>query len=532
VSKHYKSAGFEIFPVSGKVLRQNEVVKIRPKTFQLLLLLIESHAKVVSKKDILEQVWDDVLVDEQVIFQSIKEIRKIFTGLDVIKTQPRKGYAWVTQVEFFDSEKAKPISSEETQSSQANSTHIKMGGNKPSPTKKIVLIAIIALLISVGILIVPNIQKEESQSDFASSTPPLQAVAGSVIILPIKYEVNDMDHRWVRYGAMDQLIQTLKSSDHYAIIQTEDVLDIMKRASMPLADHNRQDIENIFKVSGASLIADIKLTGNPGDYQLIYSFHTRHNIKRGVVIKPQINQALVEVASLVNLSLGQSDNKTTSISYHSSFANQMLATALELIQAEDYASAANFLTTTLATESENLIARRLLSQTLIFRGLLTKANQQLTFAIEQAKLLNDHKELARLRFWFAVSAMQNKQPDIAIQRLVEAKASAEQVKDWLYLGYIAEIMGKAYQSKKDYAKAKAHFLNAMENHQLIQCPYGQSKGLFNLSQLAFAQGDYKSALEQIEQSLAIINNRELSDLKAETLRWKQQLLKVQSSTNG
>ncbi|OUS18629.1 hypothetical protein A9Q97_00715, partial [Rhodospirillales bacterium 47_12_T64] len=47
----------------------------------------------------LSTVWDDVTVGEQVLFQTIRELRNLFSGLDVIKTHPRKGYAWVINVE-------------------------------------------------------------------------------------------------------------------------------------------------------------------------------------------------------------------------------------------------------------------------------------------------------------------------------------------------------------------------------------------------------------------------------------------------
>ncbi|PHS18491.1 MAG: hypothetical protein COA86_07280 [Kangiella sp.] len=40
-------------------------------------MLIEANGAVVDKRTILSQVWDGVLIDDQVIFQSIKELMKV-----------------------------------------------------------------------------------------------------------------------------------------------------------------------------------------------------------------------------------------------------------------------------------------------------------------------------------------------------------------------------------------------------------------------------------------------------------------------
>ena len=77
----------------------DEIIKIRPKTFSLLLMFLKNPYKILSKQVLLETVWDDVEVTEQVLFQTILELRNIFNNKDVIKTHPRKGYAWVTDVE-------------------------------------------------------------------------------------------------------------------------------------------------------------------------------------------------------------------------------------------------------------------------------------------------------------------------------------------------------------------------------------------------------------------------------------------------
>jgi tetratricopeptide (TPR) repeat protein len=76
LTDYYLTANYKVYPIAAKVVdAQGQVLNIRAKTFQLLLLLLLVAAKgqTVSKQHILEHIWDDVLVDVQVIFQSIKE---------------------------------------------------------------------------------------------------------------------------------------------------------------------------------------------------------------------------------------------------------------------------------------------------------------------------------------------------------------------------------------------------------------------------------------------------------------------------
>jgi adenylate cyclase len=69
-------------------------VALRRKSFEVLRHLIERPDRVVSKDELLEGVWPDVIVGEDSLAQCITEIRRALgrPGRDVIKTVPRRGY--------------------------------------------------------------------------------------------------------------------------------------------------------------------------------------------------------------------------------------------------------------------------------------------------------------------------------------------------------------------------------------------------------------------------------------------------------
>jgi DNA-binding winged helix-turn-helix (wHTH) protein/tetratricopeptide (TPR) repeat protein len=60
---------------------------------KLLALFINKKADILSKDQILDEVWGEQSVSEQVVFQNISQLRSIF-GRNAIKTFPKKGYQW------------------------------------------------------------------------------------------------------------------------------------------------------------------------------------------------------------------------------------------------------------------------------------------------------------------------------------------------------------------------------------------------------------------------------------------------------
>jgi len=75
------------------LIKDGEVVPLNAKQTQLLALFLSDVNKIHSKSDILEKVWQDRVVTDQVIFQNINHLRRV-CGTDAIKTFPKKGYQW------------------------------------------------------------------------------------------------------------------------------------------------------------------------------------------------------------------------------------------------------------------------------------------------------------------------------------------------------------------------------------------------------------------------------------------------------
>ncbi|GEM_PF-5342055 len=109
-NKIYKLGDFRVDPMRRKLVNaEGEVVYLTPKTFDLLLMLIESGGRIVTKDELMSTVWNDAFVEEANLVQTISMLRKALgeTRGDnrFIVTVPGRGYRFITQVEeIFDND--------------------------------------------------------------------------------------------------------------------------------------------------------------------------------------------------------------------------------------------------------------------------------------------------------------------------------------------------------------------------------------------------------------------------------------------
>ena len=79
-----------------------ETVQLAPKACELLAVLIENAPQVLSKEELMNQVWNDSFVEEANLTHHISALRKALgedkTGRRFIETIPRKGYRFVAEV--------------------------------------------------------------------------------------------------------------------------------------------------------------------------------------------------------------------------------------------------------------------------------------------------------------------------------------------------------------------------------------------------------------------------------------------------
>ncbi|MFW8591314.1 winged helix-turn-helix domain-containing protein [Glaciecola sp. 2405UD65-10] len=493
----FQTANFTVDPIAGSVTGpQGNICKIRPRTFELLLFLVSAENKVVSKSEILEKVWSDVVVGEHVVFQSINEIRQVFSPSNVIKTIPKQGYAWTMPVTSVSKPILQNRGSEQT-------------SNRPKRIIQTLLFSFCVVLLFI--LIWANKQ-------------PDAYISGSIVVLPVNNQIDDSDHGWLSLGAMDQLIQQLASNKNSGVLHTDYVLEVMQRANAPAYGYRQSDIDKLFVVSGASLIVELAFSGTPQDYQLLYTLHRPHGSNKGVLFSSRIADAIDQLAKRISKTGGLKLNELGT-DYHSDFANELIANALEAKRDNKHEFASQLLQSAIISEPHNLTAQRLLLQIVIEQGDIENSSLLSNSLLQQISTYETpHREHIRILFWSAVNLIIQKKFEAAEPLLEEVDALSSTLNDWLYLAYLAELRGQIAQFHQEFENAEALYTEAINFHKVLHCPFGESNGLLNLSMLEKERGNTQKAEIHINKALTLIRKRQLSELEVRAVSWQKQLL--------
>jgi DNA-binding winged helix-turn-helix (wHTH) protein/tetratricopeptide (TPR) repeat protein len=85
---------FTLDVAQGRLVSPKGEVQLRPKAFRLLAMLAGQRGAVVSKDDLLAEVWPDVIVTEDSLTQCVHEIRTALgpETAGLLRTVPRRGY--------------------------------------------------------------------------------------------------------------------------------------------------------------------------------------------------------------------------------------------------------------------------------------------------------------------------------------------------------------------------------------------------------------------------------------------------------
>jgi len=104
----YEFGPFRLDPLKRRLLREGEVVRLTPKAFDLLLVLVEARGQTLEKDELLEKVWPDTIVEENNLNQNITALRKLLGDSrqesQYIATISKLGYRFVADVRTVEAE--------------------------------------------------------------------------------------------------------------------------------------------------------------------------------------------------------------------------------------------------------------------------------------------------------------------------------------------------------------------------------------------------------------------------------------------
>jgi Tol biopolymer transport system component/DNA-binding winged helix-turn-helix (wHTH) protein len=96
----WEFGAFRLNARERELSRHGERVQLSPKAFDTLVLLVRHGGQVLTKAEILQEVWPDTFVEENNLAQHISQLRRALSdgGLDCIETVPKFGYRFLPDV--------------------------------------------------------------------------------------------------------------------------------------------------------------------------------------------------------------------------------------------------------------------------------------------------------------------------------------------------------------------------------------------------------------------------------------------------
>ena len=212
------------------LLRGTESVRLRPRSYDVLLHLVRNAGRLVSKQELMDVVWKDVIVTDDSLVQCLTEIRRALGGAEgVIETVRGRGYLFNTEVRWTGNEAVGSLAAEPAVSSGATSP-TEGGVVIPAPRwtrlRRALIVACAVLLLGIGARIWTARSPDVAPSDPGA---PIRAIA----VLPFENLSRDPEQEYFADGMTDDLITELSKISTLRVISRTSVMRLKQTRQGP-----------------------------------------------------------------------------------------------------------------------------------------------------------------------------------------------------------------------------------------------------------------------------------------------------------
>jgi len=200
----FEFGDFRLDPEQHLLLRQGQPVPLTPKAFDLLVVLVESDGRLLTKDDLMKRVWSDSFVEEANLTVNISSLRKTLgdslNGVTLIETVPKVGYRFVAPVKRYavDGEVKKVDAAEPV------SNHGQKAGASHPATAMLLRVAGILLVLAIAGVVVFRLAGHPTRTQTLSAAAPHR-----LAILPFQNLRQDPNDDFLGYSLADAVITKL-----------------------------------------------------------------------------------------------------------------------------------------------------------------------------------------------------------------------------------------------------------------------------------------------------------------------------------
>jgi len=277
--QHFYAFGpFRLDPLKRRLLRDGEALRLTPKAFDLLLVLVEESGRTVEKDKLLERVWAGTIVEENNLNQNITTLRKLLGDSrhesQYIATIPGVGYRFVAEVrkeEFTQRRK------EEKEDAKA--------GVVPPERRRMIRYA--------PLLLVPLVLAGLAYALYTREKP--RSAISSIMVLPLENLSGDPAEEYFADGMTDALIGDLAQLGGLHVISRTSSMHYKgtKKSLAQIASEINVDavVEGTVQRSGDRVVVRAQLIHAATDRHVWVQTYTR-DVRNVLDLQSEIAQAV------------------------------------------------------------------------------------------------------------------------------------------------------------------------------------------------------------------------------------------------
>jgi DNA-binding winged helix-turn-helix (wHTH) protein/TolB-like protein len=298
---YYEFGPFRVSVYDRVLLRDGEIVALTPKAFDLLLALVESSGRVLSKEELIQQVWADSFVEEANLSRNIFTIRKVLGEMpdqnQYIETIPKRGYRFVAPVNERHDEASKVATTPQRLADPVAEKAVPAAAvGMPMGRGKAGLVLPVVSLLAVGLAITIYYYAGSVGARHSAS-----ATGNSIAVLPFKVIGEEEGNQYLSLGLADTLITKLSNIRRIHVRPTAAVRKYKDLEQDPIAAGRELQVDSVLQGNVQKLGNRIRVTVqlvNAGDGLPIWAVKFDEDFTEVFLVQDSISEKVIKALSL------------------------------------------------------------------------------------------------------------------------------------------------------------------------------------------------------------------------------------------
>ncbi len=276
----FKFGKFQIDALARTLRREEAIVTLNRRAFDVLLYLVQSPGKVVSRDELLKNVWSDTFVDENSLAQSISALRRALEEKpgdnNYIVTLPGRGYQFVSPVQVVAPENLSIVADAPAETAHRSpgllfqertirtsvvteeKEQLSLPAHRNQVAVRLVAILAVAVIAVAGYYTWKQFQQVQPAMSPAAVTSTSSHVARrSIAVLGFRNLSGRPEEGWLSTALSEMLSTELEAGEKLRLVSGEDIARTKLDLPLALADSDslsRNTLERLHKDLDSDLI--------------------------------------------------------------------------------------------------------------------------------------------------------------------------------------------------------------------------------------------------------------------------------------